>query len=203
MRLLHWTRWRRDQFEVDKTYLAGARLSDYWQGKLKQDWIKLAALPSNLKPLISTLDLIDTSKQASQGLRGLADLQLYSGELLKEYVFEEIRSIEFLDAPSRKQCLFCFDTSLDPHDYFREMKIETSGRLLIEIEGISAKSKHLRVMPSLLNCNTASVMDMQKIAKKYWAGFSQAVLDSEVLFAGEFQIKKVFETIHTKGSGDD
>lgn len=187
MKLFHWTRWNRSQLGIGKTYHS-PEVSLYWQGKQTKDWLKASPVSEGLNRLISLLDVFDQTKKSSEGIRRLADHQLYSGELLKEYVFEEVRAAEFDQAPSRKSCLFCFDTAIDPAEYFRAMKISTQDRLLLEIEPVPSQFSSVRASLSLLNCNTSTVLEMKEKARAYWKGTDQLSMDSEVLLTGAFRI---------------
>lgn len=191
--LFHWSNFQKDQIEIGCAREASYSPSFYWNGKLTREWTKSYPYPPALVKICDLLDRIDPTKEASSGLKTVADIQLYSGELLKEFIFEEIRAAEFGSLPSRKNCMYCFDSSIDPNQYMEQMKIPTHGRILIEIEPNAQKSSVVQVRPSLLNCNTLTVPEMRDCARSYWSGTDEVGFDTEVLLVGEYQVKRIVE----------
>jgi hypothetical protein len=182
----------RDQFEINGTYTAGKQPSDYWNLKMKTMEVPQAIVNNN-RQLFNALDTIDTSRRSSGQIMNLYGHLKYGTEMLKEYVFEDIRQNKFNGNPSRKTCLFCFDTTLDPKEYVEKMGIAVNERFLLEIEAIASKSIYLRTRPSKLNCNLSVIEDIEKRAVEYWRGSDVVDFDTEILLNGEFKIIKLIE----------
>jgi hypothetical protein len=190
MPILHWTKWSKEQFELNKEYYVGSRPSDYWRSKIHPP-IKNVDL--NDHAVLKIINMFDRSgKVAEDLLKTLTHLK-YSSESLKEYVFEDVRSREFPEVPSRKSCLFCFDSVLDPKAYFQSMGFFTEGRLLIEIEPMTERSSTLNTSFTHLNCNMSSIEDMEKNARLYWKGATTNEFENEILLTGTFKICRIID----------
>jgi len=114
----------------------------------------------------------------------------HAGELLKEYIFEEVRRNEYAGAPSRKRAIFLFESSHDPSEYLSRMGFSAENRTLLEVEP-TEKSSILHVQRDLLDCTLKSHEEIVDHARRYWAGTHERGLDSEVLLEGEFIITKL------------
>ena len=51
----------------------------------------------------------------------------YVAELLKEYVFENVRRVHFSERPSRRNCMYLFDTSEDSRAQFTRLRCSNCG----------------------------------------------------------------------------
>jgi hypothetical protein len=105
----------------------------------------------------------------------------YEAEFKKEEVFESVRKDKFSYLPSRKRCIYAIPSSIDPHEFGKNINLYVDKYNLIEIRPVLNRSKVHQSKMSLLNCNSISVLDMKEIARTYWAGESEATLDTEVL----------------------
>lgn len=183
MEFLHFTRWDLSKININEQYGTDRKLSDYWRRMLKGDWVsveledRLSKLPPNIV--------------INEPLRELSKQLIYSSGLLKEYIFEEVRVNKYNELPSRKRCMFLFDSQIDYKDYAKVINFSLEEYNLIEIEVLKDMSKLLRVDMSLLNCNINLYDEIVSKAEEYWSGADKIDLNTEILFEGNFKIKRV------------
>ena len=117
----------------------------------------------------------------------------YSSELLKEYIFEEIRASEFPQVPSRMRCLFLFEAEhdKDAEVYLQKMGYSLTERSLIKVEPVNGKSATHRTDAKLLDVNLSKQPEVAAAARKYWQGTSDPVELPEVLLEGSFVISEI------------
>lgn len=192
----HLTNWKIDSICVGKKYNTPEELSCYWQSQLNgsdtRSFDPLACFPQEL------LDNI-RPKEVEETLRFLSLELKYSSQLLKEYIFEDIRASEFPRLPSRKRCMFLIDAEQaeGAEDCLRKMNFEGSipcGRSLIKVEPIKGESITHRTDAKLLDINLARQSDIADRARKYWSGTSDPIELSEVLLEGSYIIRKIIKT---------
>lgn len=192
----HLTNWKIDSICIGKQYNTPKELSHYWQSQLDgsdtRSFDPLACFPQEL------LDNI-RPKEVEEFLRFLSLELKYSSQLLKEYIFEDIRASEFPQLPSRKRCMFLFEAeqTKEAEGYLRKMNSERSilcGRSLIKVEPIKGDSITHRTDAKLLDINLARQPDIADRARKYWQGTSDPIELSEVLLEGSFIIRKIIKT---------
>jgi hypothetical protein len=104
----------------------------------------------------------------------------YAAQALKEYVFDEIRAMEFSSRPSRRRCMFLFDATLDADAYAATMGLLQHH--LFEVE-LSAGTVH-RAPLSELACNLSLVPELEERARAYWRHVEAPSMDTEILFEG-------------------
>ena len=189
----HLTKWEIDSICVGKKYNTPEELSCYWQSQLDgsdtRSFDPLACFPQEL------LDNI-RPKEVEEFLRSLSLELKYSSQLLKEYIFEDIRASEFPQLPSRKRCMFLVEAE-EAEDCLRKMGFEGSslcGYSLIKVEPIKGDSITHRTDAKLLDINLARQPDIADRARKYWNGTSDPIELSEVLLEGSFIIRKIIKT---------
>lgn len=142
----------------------------YWLGKLAtREWARpTAPAPLGAESIVEFL---------TQGK--------YASELLKEYVFEEVRSTEFPQRPSRRRAMYLFDASLDPHVYAEKLKLAT--HCLYEVKVLNGRLH--RASLKALDCNLQLHEDIVKHAQAYWAHVGSPAMETEVLFEGECSMR--------------
>jgi len=182
MEFLHFAMWDLSKININEQYCTDWELSHYWRGKLKGDWASLKEDTLSKLPNIVINEI---------PLRELSKRLIYSSELLKEYIFEEVRVNKYTELPSRKRCMFLFDSQIDYKDYAKVLNFSLEKYNLIEIEAVKDMSKLLRVDMSLLNCNTNLYDEIVSKAEEYWSGADKIDLNTEILFEGKFKIKRV------------
>lgn len=186
----HLTPWQIGPELVDQQCETNWEVSHYWQQKLDGSF------------------LVDHERQNRDILNGQQILEeviihqlvhaKYSAELLKEYIFEELRASEFSHRPSRKRCMFLLNADQDEDAEAELQKMgfegsELSGKSLIKVEPIRDNSVIHQTDAKLLDVNQGKYHEIAANARKYWRGASQPV-NPEVLFEGQFIIRKVIKS---------
>lgn len=187
MEFLHFTNWSVGTIDINKVYGTNWNLSNYWTKRLKGDWLNYVEYPQFNLPniFIGEVNLKEIMSSISKHL-------MYSSTLLKEYVFEEIRVNKNPKLPSRKNCMFLFDTEIDYQEYCKVLKFDIEKYNLIAIELLlNDTAKFLRVDMNLLNCNLHRYDEIVAHAEKYWEGTNEVGLNTEILFEGKFKIKRI------------
>lgn len=115
----------------------------------------------------------------------------YAQELLKEYIFEEVRKAEFTSAPSRKKCMFLFEPSPDPWLYLSKLGLMPTERRLIEVEPIAHQSSVMPVDSRHLDCNMEVYASIVEHARRYWSGSTTSNPTIEVLLEGCFTLTRI------------
>jgi hypothetical protein len=110
---------------------------------------------------------------------------------LKELVFESVRMRVDPSLPSRSECIFLFERTLDPLEYSARLGRTASDYTILEVRPVVG-SRLFRARPSLLDI-PASVPEIVAGAEEYWRGLTPEapVDDAEVLFTGTFEIIRV------------
>lgn len=122
----------------------------------------------------------------------IVKLAKYSSELLKEYIFEEVRQNKFPDKPSRKNCIFCLSENCDISDMREKYNLNEQLRpTVVKIEGIENEFKILVCDSNLLNCNIYKFNEIESYAIKYWSGNVTSTPLIEILFFGKFKIVEI------------
>ncbi len=183
---------------MSKTYyhLTSRPMDSIYVGKQdKTDW----ELSYYWQSILDDSYLIDDCKDFPQEISSIFLYMKYCSQLLKEYIFEDVRASEFSQVPSRKRCMFLFEIEQDEEAeaYLRKMGCDDSklsGRSLIKLEPIKGNSVTHRTDMKLLNINLSKQPEIVTAARKYWHGTSDPIELSEVLLEGEFIIRKIIKT---------
>jgi hypothetical protein len=200
IKFLHFTsRWSCDNLELNKTYdTVSWDYSYYWKTRLEGLQIKEKNVKDHLDKLFSILpDNLVLSNDTTlkeyfiENFNPVFSQLAYSSELLKEYIFEEIRQEEFSELPSRKRCMFLFDCNVDYKEYASMMNFDLTKYNLLEIEVIDDDSKIFSGDISLLDCNSEAHRKITENARKYWTGIDRNNVKAEVLFEGYFKINNI------------
>lgn len=108
MKFRHLTNWQRESFSLNKEYNTDWSESNYWSQKQNNEDILRENSNQSieiLKGIEGILKIMGADLDISILFEGLQKVKYYS-ELLKEYIFEDIRLKEFSQVPSRKNCMF-------------------------------------------------------------------------------------------------
>lgn len=184
MKYLHFTGWNTNTLYISAEYSTNWDVSNYWQQKIQGNFL------ANCDQELSNIPDVDVC--------GL-DIKLvlrnwkYSIELLKEYIFEEVRGLHFPSLPTRKRCMFCFHKSIDYRDYANKINFSLDKYALIEIEPIEEQSRSIMAKLSLLDCNGSPYDVIFEKAKEYWKGTQEINLDTEILLEGKFIITDILK----------
>ena len=184
----HLTSWQIGPELFDQQCGTNWEVSHYWQYKLGD---------SSLVNYEREFREIPEGQQVSEEIMCLLVHGKYSAELLKEYIFEELRASEFSHLPSRKRCMFLLNAGQveDADAELQKMGFKgsaLSGKSLIRVEPIGDNPVTHQTDWKLLNVNQGKFQEIAANAWKYWQGTSQPV-KSEVLFEGQFIIREVIK----------
>lgn len=116
----------------------------------------------------------------------------YYAELLKEYIFEQVRLVEYPEKPSRMQCMFLFSNDIDHSDFANSLHYDMANKSIIEIEVFENSKLHFADL-KLLDCNALTHVEKMDKARQYWKGTTEQGLGVEILFTGNFKINKVLQ----------
>lgn len=189
MTLKHFSSWTKENIKLDEVYQTSWAESNYWKNKqTDQNQIK-----NTIDPLFDSLNQIfkmlgknfDTSKITDE-----IQKSKYYSELLKEYIFEDIRICEFPDKPSRKKCMFLSPNEIDIKDYAKRLNFDVTSKTFLQIETLDETKLHFADL-TLLNCNSKSHAEKLDFARQYWKGTDNRNFDTEVLLTGPFKISKI------------
>lgn len=186
MKLYHFSSWVKEQVDTSQTYdTTGWELSNYWTQKLKNtDLVDPTSLLDSLQQIVSatgsTLDISPLNDQIK--------LSKYYSELLKEYIFEDVRQAEFSDKPSRKSCMFLVPIEVNPIEYANKLGFDISRLSAWEVELLDNDSIHFADI-RLLDCNSLEHDRKVENARKYWTGTDVRDFNTEVLYSGKFKLK--------------
>lgn len=117
----------------------------------------------------------------------------YYAELLKEYIFEQVRLAEYPEKPSRMQCMFLFSNDIDHNDFANSLHYDMAKRSIVEIEALENSKLHFADL-KLLDCNALSHIEKMDKARQYWNGTTEKGIGVEILFTGNFKINKILQS---------
>lgn len=112
--------------------------------------------------------------------------------LVRELIFEQVRSVHFPELPSRMRCIW-----LIPRD---QQAIRVWWRLLPgenrRILEVAATGKYHRTSQKPLELGTVSLEELRQRAFRYWAGVSSLESpssDDEIIFEGFVEVKAILD----------
>lgn len=202
-KFFHSTNLKLDESYLKKPMSTSWDISRYWSSNLKR-FIKANSYEKQLDLILDEYEtlfknlILDSTdikskimdlREKNSWISSVISHGQYSSSLLKEYIFDEIKGIDFPNLPSRKKCMFLFSPEKDPEEYLTRMDL-ANGRHLIEISTIEGKSKIFSADYSILNCDLEDYKNVQEAATKYWQGISMDSETSEILFEGEYIIER-------------
>ncbi len=196
----HFTNWDMKNIDKSKIYSTPNDLSNYWKNKLRKeyarDWyVQNKGLFESQYILGGSLKTGNNANDSKiKELSKELNIQLkYSTELLKEYIFDEVRYLNYPNKPTRKRCIFLFDTSISPVEYGKKIGFDIAKYNLIKIQPISPIHDLHRANYSLLNINFSDYEGIKNNAGLYWGSSIQADNDisSEVLYEGTYTITEI------------
>lgn len=187
----HFTTWQMNSNLVGQHCQTSWNVSNYWRSKLDGsfliDFEPFKGFPARI------LDVLNGLQEEGDEIRMLLSHEMYSSELLKEYIFEEIRACEFPQVPSRKRCMFLFEAEQDQDAviYSQKMGIKLTGKSLIKVEPVDSECVTHRTDAKLLDVNLSKQPEIAAAARKYWHGTTDSVELPEVLLEGSFVIRDI------------
>ncbi|MBX3231455.1 MAG: hypothetical protein KIT84_10955 [Labilithrix sp.] len=125
-------------------------------------------------------------------------------DVLKEYVFEEVRRSDFKAAPSRQRCLFAFPpqvlredeavATLESMALVRSPTVQAFWKkgvwkVLMELE-LAGGAVHIGDS-KLLDCSHLTVEQIETEAGKYWRGEGNT---DELLYEGPFRVTRMVKS---------
>lgn len=190
MILKHFTNWDLSSVQIGDSFTTNSWVeSKYWkQKKENTELISSNSLFNELEKILQQLNLsnqIDFSLLAQE-----VDKSKYYSELLKEFVFEEIRLMEFPEKPSRRKCMFLLPQNIDIVEYGVSMSFDMSTKRHLHIEICEPTSLHFADITQL-NCNSLTHDEKVDFARKYWEGTNKRNMFTEILYEGEFRIHSI------------
>lgn len=169
---IHYTNWDPASLAVGMTFSTMYAPSYYWNGKRNTAWVPAAT-------------------GLFQPFEEILKHGKYAAELLKEYVFEEVRLQAQPEAPSRRACMFAFHPDADFGILAKKLGLTAPHRSVLRVApaGPSYRSHVGRL--DLLDCNLATVEEMEERAHLYWTSHYEDPNVVEVLLAGPMVIKEI------------
>ena len=195
MVLKHFTRWDPTKLTLGTRHHTLPEMSSYWRQKLEgtDDQLTTPDSIGNLRDQLGALGEavpVEIVHFLHGIVTSLVDLDKYAAELLKEYVFEEVRADMYPMMPSRRRCMFLFDHH-DPEEYAAALKFTTSRHTLVEIETEDSGKLHKADL-SLLDCNSLRYDGLVAKAHEYWSPSERAGVHVEYLYEGAYTIRRMF-----------
>jgi Protein of unknown function (DUF2441) len=159
------------------TYLdtASTSASRHWQGK------RLRALTRPVQPSGLTWEAFANS--VGDYMKGPVK---ETRELVKEFIFEDVRRAEFPALPSRRTCLYLIDEVQDPRTYATAMGLTMPHLYHVRVD----EGRLHRAPIAALNCITRSHDEIEEHARAYWRGGSRGA-ETEVLLEGRCRLSLV------------
>lgn len=178
---LHWSSWAAppDSIEVDTR--TAWTITHYWSAKTQ------TKPETRDEPLQVGSLYFEKDHPLSKFFNFMMSVAKTNSELLKEYIFDEVRALEFPDLPSRRRCVFFLDAVHDPHEYINQLGWVAPTTLY---EATVVEGTLHRAKLSLLNCNTLSPPELREQARRYWQK-ADVDLGTEVLFEGIMRLRRV------------
>lgn len=186
MKFRHITSWTPEDIQINEVYETVWEASNYWLNKQtneKEIQLPIDNLFSSIQGILNAIGKSFDFSELSQQIQK----SKYYAELLKEYIFEEVRTSDFPNKPSRKKCMFLVPYDVDIFDYALNLQYGLTNRTLLEIETIEGGQLHFADL-TLLNCNSHKHSEKVEAAKQYWEGTKNINLYTEVLFSGQFKV---------------
>ena len=187
MDLFHYTRWELKEEHIGRVFCISWQESHYWKQKLHRDWAE------------DSLDVPELYIGATS-ISALLKHGKYAAEVLKEFVFEEVRQRYFGILPSRRRCLFAFPSQLDPSAFRDALGFSNHDRSLIRIQPVDGARIHFARM-DLLDCNLSDYEELTRIAQQYWSGCEPDRPGCEALLEGSFRIMEILRRDGRKFQG--
>ena len=102
-------------------------------------------------------------------------------KLVREFVFEEVRTNSFPTLPSRYRCIWLIPKKIESVKYWWE-RLGGENKRILEVQ---VTGKLHRASERYLDPNTFSLNQWKELAFKYWAGAREVEeVEDEILFEG-------------------
>lgn len=195
----HLSKWTRQQITPGQVLSTSSPASPYWIGKRDRSWADKVKMPGILgaisldnfpnivvqgipmKEILTTTSLVwsQTSK--------------YAPELLKEYVFEDVRIHEFPERPSRRSCLYAIPEKKNPSEYAAALGFNDGQYCsALKIKPLADAIVHVAPL-KYLDCDGLDIAGMEDQARRYWNGPKSEEELVEVLIDGSVEIIEIKE----------
>ena len=121
-------------------------------------------------------------------------------ELVRELEFENIRSEEFPDLPSRNRCLWASSTIEEARKWIDTLSGSKHVQI-VRVEAHNAKrhlayAGHLDSLRGPQRVEAAPRMELQECARRYWSGQSHHRDEIEILLEGELKVLEIVDTFN-------
>lgn len=191
----HFTSWSEEKIKIKKSYLTSWEESIFWQLKTQKKILSLPDFQSFFESIKSNEDILrNYTVKDIDFLSEELHKSKYYAELLKEYLFENIRIANFPNKPSRINCAFFIPIELDCEKYLKTLGLAYRNMRIWEVEIGQPMNLHFADL-SLLDCNHFPHQDKIKAAKEYWGGTSKIDYNTEILYRGSFQFNRLLTRI--------
>jgi len=180
--MLHLTSWEKEGLIINQEY-ATPEVSNYWNQKIESDIADIGPVEANFAPFPSEIrnSIIEIIKSGK-----------YASELLKEYIFEEVRQKDFPNLPSRKNCMFALPDNVNIEEVRARFGMSDQiHKTLLRIEGVPENHTVTRVDANFLNCNLSKQPQIKEYATKYWSGEEMENPLTELLLVGRYKILEI------------
>lgn len=158
--------------------LSTQKESFYWTQKLTKNWVP--------KMTVTTGDQVfDEKIKMFEPFLGHGK---YTAELLKEFVFEDVRQREFPSRPSRRRCLFAFAFN-DPAAYAAKLQFPRDKYQLFSVSAGPGAQIHYADL-TCLDVNLLDYYGYVEAARRYWKGADPNSINTEVLLEGAFMLSR-------------
>ncbi len=189
--MIHLTNWDINNLDFNIIYSSPKGESFYWKNKLKGDWVNIELYKNMLDMLGNSIPNFNII--IPELLTYISSCK-YGCELLKEYIFEELRIKKYKHLPSRKNCIFCFPDDCNIDEMRKKYKLDNKLRpITLRIKGVSNNFIQHTVDSSFLNCNLLKYEEMLEYAEKYWSGIMSDNMLPEIIFSGDFKILEIID----------
>ena len=188
----HLTSWDISKLELNKEYSTPVNESHYWKSKVQG--LDLIHIKNSWSDLIKKInDMLPVRFEGFDQVGELLQESKFRTELLKEYIFEDIRRNEFNGNPSRKECMFCFPDDYDITTIREQFNFKKESRSVCLRVGLDENnSSSLLTDASYLDCNSLPVNEIEQRARLYWEGCEKPQMP-EILVRGQFKVIEIIE----------
>jgi len=185
MKFYHFTNLQQSGYKKDQVIKTDWPESNYWKEQKKGDSLRF--MNQHFRDFTEKY-FPDIDEQQKAKLGNLTNVMKYSSQLLKETIFELTRATHFMHMPSRLNCMFLFETSLDPDAVFQLYEMPTSKSDLIEVEILTTDANFLITNSQNFNLQSFFYHDYVNAALTYWKGAEDSTPSNEVLFRGTCKV---------------
>ncbi|KKL10712.1 hypothetical protein LCGC14_2553090 [marine sediment metagenome] len=107
--------------------------------------------------------------------------------ILREYLFENIRKINFPDYPSRQKGLWLIE-SIDSLKYWKDTIFNKKGDIVLKLK---VNGKAHKSYAEFIQADVFSLDLWEEMAFNYWKGTKGEELKSEIIFEGDVEVIEI------------